>query len=93
LEAYGNGVQCGWTSDGTGAGEVHFIEIAYLKSGQAIILPVGSGITQFGINANDFSPLGTNSQYGASRIYVKTVAAPVGGIPAKGNAVEFLAVD
>jgi hypothetical protein len=95
-EAYADGTESGWVSDTTDAGEVHFFEVAYLKPGQAIVLPLGAGatsITQFGSNANDLSQLGTTSQNGVSRIYVKTVALPGGAVPSDGNAVEFLAVD
>lgn len=95
-EAYADTAESGWVSDTTDAGEVHFFEVAYLKPGQAIVLPLGAwatSITQFGSNKNDLSQLGTTSQYGVSRIYVKTVAAPSGAVPTDGNAVEFLAVD
>ena len=93
VEAYQVAVESGWVLSGSGLGQIHFIEIAYLKPGQAIVLPLGSGITQFGSNANDFSLLGSTSPSGVASVYVKTVTEPGGSVPTDGNAVEFLAVD
>ncbi len=94
-EAYATATDGGFVSSADAA-EVHFYEIAYLKPGQAIVLPLGASansITQFGSNTNDLAQLGSTSGYGQARIYVKTVAEPGGSAPSNGNAVEFLAVD
>lgn len=76
----------------------HYLEIAWLKSGQAILLPAGGAslsISQFGLNTNDFSPLGgiepVHPDQGIIGIYVRTFQSD-GSAAASANAVEFLAV-
>lgn len=77
------------------ADEDHFYEIAWLKPGQAIVLPVGAAnlsITQFGSNTDDLTNLNHQNQLAeTSEIYVKTIQS-AGAAALDGNAVEFLAV-
>lgn len=72
-----------------------YAEIAFLKPGQAIMLPCGASansISQFGSNADDLIPgNGANGDLGSAHIYVKTVESD-GSAATDGNAVEFLAV-
>ena len=89
-----DGSQNGWAI-GSGTGQVHFFELAWLKPGQAIVLPLGAvklSITQFGSNAADFTNLGEpDSQNGISEIYARTYVA-AGTAAASGNALEYLIV-
>jgi hypothetical protein len=93
LPEYSGGAQDGWT---TGGGDKkHYYELAWLKPGQAIILPAGAssvGLSQFGANTNDLSALCSSSQYGSGRILARTFTS-IGGVAVSSNAVEFLAVD
>lgn len=93
--AYESGVNGGWITSAD-APTIHFIELAWLKPGQAIVLPTGAislSITQFGSNANDLTKLHEDS--GADQeqalIYVRTFASD-GSAASDGNAVEFLSV-
>ncbi len=85
----------GWEkSDGTS--QVHFVELAWLKPGQAILLPNACSnlsITQFGSNANDLTALNQDSgaDSEACQIYVRTYQSD-GTAASDGNAVELLAV-
>lgn len=84
----------GYATD-VGAGQPHYFEIAWLKPGQAIIIPGSAGylnINQFGDNSADLIPLNSLTlDYGGSAIYVKTVQS--NGVTAtSANAIEFLAV-
>lgn len=91
-DAYANGSQSGWFTAADVA-EEHFFEIAFLQPGQAVLFPLGASnksVTQFGSNANDFTNLGSTSQNGVGRIYVKTVLSN-GSAASDGNAIEFLA--
>lgn len=92
--AYEDSVQNGW-SNSNGTPQIHYFEIAFLKPGQAIILPLGAdslGISQFGANTGDFSTLNDqSSQNGTAKLIVKTVVA-AGTAATTANAVEFLAV-
>lgn len=91
---YSDGAQDGWYN-GVGVADDHYFELAFLKPGQAIVLPLGAknlSITQFGDTANDFTYLNNQGgQTGISKIVVKTVVA-AGTAAASGNAVEYLVV-
>lgn len=92
--AYSTGVDGGFVSSSDSA-EDHFYEVAWLKPGQAIVLPAGAAIntmTQFGSNTNDLSQIGQTSAYGQERIFGRTFQSD-GSAATDGNAVEFLAVD
>jgi len=91
-----SGTNGGWEkADGTS--EHHYLELAWLKPGQAILLPTGCkslSITQFGDNANDLTKLNENSGANAEncRVQVRTYQSD-GSVATDGNAVEFLALD
>lgn len=93
---FGNG---GWCDAQTNpAPEDHYIELAWLKPNQAVVLPLGAGslsITQFGSNSYDFTPLNTlgtlNYDQGNISIVVRTYQSN-GTSATSPNAVEFLAV-
>lgn len=83
--------------DMNGSARIHYIEIATLKPGQAVLLPssqvIGS-ITQFGSNAGDINVINqadADGYDGGSSLYVKTVTS-TGADSTTSNAVEFLAV-
>lgn len=93
--AHDSGGNGGWVTGGDNDKD-HFLELAWLKPGQAMILPAGArsnGVSQFGSNAFDLTALnelgGMDNQ--ECEIYVKTVEAD-GSAASDGNAVEFLAV-
>ena len=92
-EGYSTGAQDGWYTQAE-ASQVQFFEIAWLKPGQAIVLPLGASslsVTQFGGNANDLATLTTGGEYGQAAIYVMTFESD-GTTAASGNAVEYLVV-
>jgi len=93
----GSGGNAGWV-DYNDTQVEHFIEIAWLKPGQAIALPLGSAsvsISQFGSVANDFSPLAgsapANANQGILNLVARTYLAN-GSAASSGNAVEYLVV-
>lgn len=90
--AYSVGAQSGWSTD---SGEVaHYFEVAWLKPGQAIVLPAGAnkvGITQFGANAADLTNLNNDDANGTCEVFVRTFQSD-GSAASSGNAVEYLAV-
>jgi len=91
--AYVNLVDGGYT-DAAGVTQDHYYEVAWLKPGQAIVLPGGStnlSITQFGSNANDLSALGQTSSNGQAKVMVRTYKSD-GTAATSSNAVEFLCV-
>ncbi len=91
--AHNTGVDGGYQTGGD-ADQIHFYEVAWLKPGQAVIIPCGAvknSITQFGSNANDLSQIGENGQNGQAKIYVRTFLSN-GSAASSGNAVEYLAV-
>jgi len=95
INAYAVSTQGGWIKSDAVA-QIHFIEIAWLKPGQAIVLPTGAmnlSITQFGSNANDLTKL--DEDIGAdqeqSTIFAKTYTS-AGSAASSANAVEFLSV-
>ncbi len=91
--AYSSGVDGGFRSSGD-ANQDHFYEIAWLKPGQGIVLPLGSSnlsITQFGSNSSDLSSLGQTSSSGQWRVFGRTYLSN-GSAASDGNALEFLAV-
>lgn len=83
--------------DTIGTERVHYIEIATLKPGQAILLPSSQAIgavSQFGSYAGDMNPINqtdADGYDGGSSLYVKTIAS-TGADSTASNAVEFLAV-
>jgi len=97
IEAAPNEIdRAGWATANLGEGLDHFIEIAWLKPGQAILLPLAASnlnITQFGTEAGDLSRIGDGSEQasGMIYIYVRTFTS-TGGTAATNNAIEFLAV-
>jgi len=97
IAGWSAGVSGGWTISGN-TSQRHYIEIAFLAPGQAIVLPLGAsnkGISQFGAVASDLTPLnikrGDSDDAETVLLYAKTVL-PGGGDASDGNAVEFLAV-
>lgn len=91
--AYANLVDGGYSaSDGTP--QDHFYEIAWLKPGQSIVLPLGAtslSISQFGSNAADLSKLGQTTSFGQARVFARTFLS-TGLAAASANSLEFLAV-
>ena len=88
---YVSSSQAGWYT-ASQATQVHFFEVAWLKPGQGITIPLGASnlsVTQFGSNANDLSNLSSVSAAGTATIYVRTFVA-AGTAAASGNAVEYL---
>ena len=95
--------EAGWEkSDGTS--QIHFIEIAWLKPGQAIVLPLAvNSITNFGMttgkrfgeNDDDLTALNQNIGGGTDQesavLTVRTYQSD-GTAASNGNAVEFLMV-
>jgi hypothetical protein len=83
----------GWeTADGTS--RTHFLELGWLKPGQAMVLTHSPEVTNgaFGSNNNDLSYLNQIGLDGeATHIYVRTYTS-AGAAAASANAVEFLAV-
>ena len=96
VEAWETAAKAGWVR-GNDAGAIHYIEIAWLKPGQAIVLPLAVNnlaITQFGSVADDLTSLEqeSGSEAEVCRVYVRTFESD-GSIASDGNAVEFLSVD
>lgn len=97
IDAWVTATNAGWVN-ASDAGQIHFIELAFLKPGQAVALPLGCNnlsISQFGSNAADLTSLHEESQSGQNsvcQIYVKTVQSD-GTAASANNAVEFLAVE
>jgi len=97
IEAQSAAVKGGWEkADGTS--QDHYIELAWLKPGQGIVLPNGcrfNSITQFGSNANDLTKL-NEFNLGAdgegSLIKLRTYQSD-GTAATDGNAVEYLVLD
>jgi hypothetical protein len=97
IEQAGLMANAGWI-DSSDAPAVHYIEIAWLQPGQALLLPFGSNnksVSQFGSVAYDFTPFnlaanGVGDQ-GTVEVYVKTVKSD-GSAATTSNAVEYLAV-
>ena len=87
LPAWASSTTAGWTNT-SNAGEIQYIELAFLAPGEAIVLKLGAtskSVTQFGSVAADFLPInGTDAA-----LYVKTVVAD-GSEATNGNAVQFL---
>ena len=95
VTAHSEGSAGGWQT-GANADDDQYLEIAWLKPGQAIVLPTAASnlsITQFGDTAGDLSKLnedsGSDSQ--VCLIYVRTYLSN-GSAASDGNAVEFLNV-
>jgi len=93
-QSAGNG---GWEKK-DGHSQIHFLEVAWLKPGQAIVLPGGSAVVDtpivtFGDNTNDLTSLNENAGVDTeeTKIYVRTFGNE-GSEALDGNAVEFLAV-
>lgn len=87
VPAFVSGVQDGYAVD-VGTGRDFYIEIGWLRPGQAMVLPVGANslsITQFGSNTNDLDRLN-----GYVNIVVRTFQSN-GSAATSANAVEFLA--
>ncbi len=91
--AYDSGVDGGY-QNAAGTPQDHFYEIAWLKPGQAIILPLAAtnlSVSQFGSNANDLSAMGSVSGTGQARVFLRTFQND-GSAASDGNAVEYLCV-
>ena len=92
--AFNSGVDGGYQT-GAGSAEDHFYEVAWLKPGQAIVLPLAAAnlsISQFGSNSNDLSAVGQTSGNGQARVFGRTFQSD-GSAASDGNALEFLAVN
>lgn len=71
-----------------------YVEIAWLKPGQAIILPLASSnlsITQFGDTNYDLIGLNGDTDYGGAYLFARTYQSD-GSAAASGNAIEYLVV-
>ncbi len=91
--AYNSGVDGGY-QNAAGSAEDHFYEVAWLKPGQAIILPLAAtklSVSQFGSNASDLSVMGQTSSSGQARVFLRTFQKD-GSAASDGNAVEYLCV-
>lgn len=85
----------GGFADINGNGLPRFYEVAWLKPGQAIVLPLGGknvANCQYGSNQEDLAPI-NNAAYtmGVSVLHVRTYQSD-GTASTDGNAIEFLAV-
>ncbi len=92
VDAYSNGVSSGFMDDTGDAGQDHYFEVAWLKPGQGVVLPCGSGITQFGSNAGDLSRMNdTANTSGITTLYARTFTS-AGSAASSANAIKFLVV-
>jgi hypothetical protein len=97
IDAWVSSTVAGWVN-AVNAGQIHFIELAWLKPGQAVAFPLGANnlnISQFGSNAADLTSLHEESQSGQNavcQIYVRSFQSS-GSAASSGNAVEFLSVE
>ena len=85
----------GWEK-GDGTSEIHYIELAWLQPGQAVVLPLiafNKSLTTFGANTGDLTALNDNSgaDTESAFLYVRTFQS-TGASAVDSNAVEFLAV-
>ncbi len=76
--------------------EIHYIEIAWLKPGQAVMIPLiayNKSLTTFGANTGDLTALNDNSGADGESafLYIRTLTSS-GAAASDGNAVEFLCV-
>jgi len=90
-----SGSNGGWEK-GDGSSQVHYIEVAWLKPGQAVIMPCISfnkTITTYGANSGDLTALNDNSgaDTESAFLYIRTFTS-VAGTASDGNAVEMLVV-
>ena len=97
IGAWSSTVSSGYADGQTEVGEVKYIEIAWLKPGQSIVLPSGGAVLadyNFGGAVRDWNPI--NAQTVANEgetinLHVKTIQSN-GSAATDGNAVEFLSV-
>jgi hypothetical protein len=91
-QAWSTGALGGY-ANASDTGVLHYYEVAWLKPGQAIVLPLGASkntITKIGGNAGDLSPLDKQADSaGHAHVVLKTFQSD-GSEATDGNAIEFL---